>query len=209
MERPTIGIIDYQGLLQAAVNQRAQVIEFLRGHLPYACRDAYIEMTAHSINIIRWHYGSFEYIFDDYAPLELRGAVPEATDIEARLVAVLGCSDPKLCSRDDYRLKGWLGPTEKVFGPGWDKGHYIAHTIGGAVDGIEANVFIQRRDLNRGWSASGKRYRQMENYCVTNPGTFCFSRPIYLDQTARPAFVEFGVLKEGRELWLECFDNRL
>ena len=47
-------------------------------------------------------------------------------------------------------LKDWIGATGKVFGNKWDKGHYIAHTIGGAVDGLEANIFVQRRDLNRG-----------------------------------------------------------
>ena len=207
MEKPSAATVDYHGLLHAAATQPTGLIAFLRGHLPYAWRDAYMEMTTHPVNIVRWHYGSFEYVFDDYASLELRGAVPHTADVEARLVGVLGCSNPKECSRDDYRLKGWLGPTEKIFGSGWDKGHYIAHTIGGAVDGIEANVFIQRRDLNRGWSETGKRFREMEKYCVSNPGTFCFSRPIYSDQTARPTFVEFGVLKENRELWLECFDN--
>jgi hypothetical protein len=63
-------------------------------------------------------------------------------------------------------------------------------TIGSVVDGLEANVFVQRRDLNRGWSPAGKRFREMEKYCVSNRGTFCFSRPFYTDQTAKPAFVE-------------------
>ena len=33
----------------------------------------------------------------------------------------------------------------------------------------------------------------MEKYCVPNFGSFCFSRPLYVDQAAKPAFVEFGV----------------
>src|ERR1035441_7538606 len=81
---------------------------------------------------------------------------------------------------------------------------FIAHSIGGAVDGVEMNVFVQRRDLNRGWSAEGKTYREMESYCSSRSGTFCFSRPIYLDGTARPSFVEFGLLKEDNKLWVEC-----
>ncbi|MBZ5534066.1 MAG: hypothetical protein LAO20_21765 [Acidobacteriia bacterium] len=48
----------------------------------------------------------------------------------------------------------------------------------------------------------------MEKYCVLNPGTFCFSRPFYIEQTAKPAFVEIGLLKIDSELWVECFDNR-
>jgi hypothetical protein len=48
----------------------------------------------------------------------------------------------------------------------------------------------------------------MEDYCAAKMGTFCFSRPIYCDETAKPTFVEFGILKSDRELWVERFDNR-
>lgn len=75
------------------------------------------------------------------------------------------------------------------------------------MDQCELNVFVQRRDLNRGWSDAGKRYRRMEDYCVRNPGTFCFSRPIYTDGSAKPAMLEFGALKTDGELWVELFDN--
>jgi hypothetical protein len=90
----------------------------------------------------------------------------------------------------------------------FDKGHYIAHSIGGAVDRSEMNVFVQRRDLNRGWSPEGKQYRTMEKYSVCHSGTFCFTHPLYDDQTSIPFFIEFGVLKSSDELWVECFDNR-
>ena len=208
MESTLKGRIDYGAVLKAATQSPEGVVKFLTDELPFVWRDAYIEMTLHQVNILRWQHGSFEYVFDDYASLESRGIVPYASDIEARLIGVLGSSSPKTTDRDDYRLKGWIGPTEKIFGRGWDKGHYIAHTIGGAIDGLEANVFVQRRDLNRGWSAAGKRYREMEKYCVSNPHTFCFSRPLYIDQTSKPAFIEFGVLKQSDELWIERFDNR-
>ena len=85
--------------------------------------------------------------------------------------------------------------------------HFIANSMGGAVDRAEMNVFVQRRALNQGWSAQGKVYRRMENYCAEHPGTFCFSRPLYLDATARPTFVEFGLLSQIRGLWVACFDN--
>jgi hypothetical protein len=129
---------------------------------------------------------------------------------EARLVAVLGRSSPRHVrrSRDDYRLRGFIGRTNSEFGTGWDKGHFIAHSIGGAVTGIEANVFIQRRALNRGWSEEGKTYREMERYCHQAPGVFCFSRPLYEDDTSKPAFFEFGVLRGVQDLWVETFDNR-
>lgn len=201
--------IDYASFLEKARNDSGQEISVvLANELPYLWRDTYLEMMPRATNIVRFQYGAFEYIYDDYASLETTGAVPYDSTIEARLVAVSGRSIRQKGKRDDYRLKGWVGATEKAFGPRWDKGHFIAHSIGGAVDQAEANVFVQRRDLNRGWSAAGRRYREMEKYCETNQGTFCFSRPIYLDQSAKPAFVEFGVLKSNFELWVECFENR-
>jgi hypothetical protein len=202
------GAVDYKAVLEEAVRRSVDVVEFLFEELPLLWRDAYVEMTAHPPNVVRWRHGDFEYIYDDYASLEAAGSVPYDPKAEARLVAAVGRSRPKAGARDDYRLKGWVGATEKMFGPAWDKGHFIAHSIGGAVDGLEANVFVQRRDLNRGWSVAGKRFRQMEQYCVLNPGTLCFSRPLYADQTAKPTFVEFGVLKGAGDLWVESFDNR-
>lgn len=207
IKKPANGNVNYQVLLQRALQHSGSLIEFLRDELPYAWRDAYADMTTHPLNLVRFTYGSFEYIFDDYASLEATSVAPCCADIEARLMVVLGCSSPSSLPRDDYRLKGWIGATGKVFGNRWDKGHYIAHTIGGAVDGLEANVFVQRRDLNRGWSTEGKRYREMEKYCSMNKGTFCFSRPLYIDQSSKPAFIEFGILKDGRELCVELFDN--
>lgn len=209
MKSSHAGMLDYQSFLEEAGEcSGEEMVEFLLEESPYLWRDAYREMTSHQTNICCLRHGCFEYIFDDLDSLEASGAVPYDPKAEARLVAVLGRSEPKKTGRDDYRLKGWVGPTEKTFGNCWDKGHFIAHSIGGAVDGMEMNVFVQRRDLNRGWSAEGKRFREMEKYCQLNPGTFCFSRPLYDDQTAKASFVEFGILKRDGELWVECFDNR-
>lgn len=207
MEKSTPGSIDYQSIIEASAFTGAGVIEFLLEELPYLWRDAYVLMTPRETNIVRWQRGTFEYIYDDYASLEAVGTVPYDPSAEARLVAALGRSEPRKTARDDSRLKGWVGATEKMFGRAWDKGHFIAHSIGGAVDGLEANVFVQRRDLNRGWSVAGKRFREMEKYLVVNPSTFCFIRPLYTDQSAKPAFLEFGLLKSDGTLWLECFDN--
>ena len=72
---------------------------------------------------------------------------------------------------------------------------------------MEANVFIQRRSPNRGWSAEGKIYRAMERYCRDQAGTFCFSRPFYGDETSKPSFIEFGVLRAADDLWVQFFDK--
>ena len=209
MEKSNVRMLDYRSVLEKAGDRSPEAVtRFLLEELPYLWRDAYLEITARPTNIVRFKHGAFEYIYDDYASLEASGAVPYHPTAEARLVAVIGRSEPREAPRDDYRLRGWVGQTESMFGPSWDKGHFIAHSIGGAVDGVEANVFIQRRDLNRGWSTEGKRFREMEKYCASNGGTLCFCRPLYVDETSKPGFVEFGILKTGCELWVECFDNR-
>ncbi|MBC7947441.1 MAG: hypothetical protein H7Y42_06150, partial [Chitinophagaceae bacterium] len=100
--------------------------------------------------------------------------------------------------------QGWVGQTEKYLGANTDKGHFMAHTIGG---GLEVNIFAQCRDINRGWSKRGKVYRSMEKHCAKNAGTFCFNRPIYSEDTNRPCMIEFGVLMEDGKLWVEKFDN--
>jgi hypothetical protein len=184
------------------------VIEFLNQELPYVWVDAYKQMMPRYMNIIQVQYGLFNYVFDWHTIFDPNVPTPYLPIIESRLIGVLGQSQPRKARRDDYRLKGWVGSTGQMFGNKWDKGHYVAHSIGGIVDGLEMNVYVQRRDFNRGWSAAGKRFREMERYCALNPETFCFSRPIYTDQTARPTFLEFGVLKSNHEFWVECFDNR-
>jgi hypothetical protein len=201
--------IDYRELLFKLVPGPVEsVISQLVAELPYLWLDAYLAMMSRRTNVIQFRYGTFDYIYDDYASLEAIGVVPADAHTEARLVAVFGRSNPQKRKRDDSRLRGWVGPTETIYGNRWDKGHFIAHSIGGAVDQAEVNVFVQRRELNRGRSAEGRRYVQMEKYCKLRPGTFCFSRPIYSDQSARPSFIEYGILLDGPEFWVERFDNR-
>ena len=86
----------------------------------------------------------------------------------------------------------------------YDKGHFIAHSLGG---GLEINIFPQLRDTNRGWSERGKIFRAMETYCLQHPGTYCFSHPSYLGKSWHPAAIEYGVLKADGELWVERFEN--
>lgn len=199
--------LDYQAVLVAIPGTLEDKIAALAEELPYLWREAYVLTSNRSTSIVRIADGSFEYLYDNYSYLEASGTVPYDSAIEDRVVAVCGRSTPLSRPRDDYRLRGWVGATEKMYGSRFDKGHYIAHSIGGAVDRSEMNVFVQRRDLNRGWSREGKLYRAMEKYCVLHPGTFCFTHPLYQDQTSIPSFVEFGVLKSSDDLWVECFEN--
>jgi len=196
-------LLEYEALLTEAKASSLAVTEFLRQELPYLWRDAYLAMTPRATNIVILTHGTFDYVYDDYATLESTGEVEVDNVTEARLVGAVGVSQPNPANRnhDDSRLRGWVGPTGERFGDNWDKGHFIAHSIGGAVDGLEANVFQQLRKVNRG------RYREMEKYCAANPGTFCFSRPLYRDPSSCPAQVEFGVLRPTGDWWIQVFEN--
>lgn len=197
--------IDYTGLLTKIQDcDREDKIAFLAEELPHQFHAKYLLMTTRKINLWRYFFKGFEYIYDDYSSLEVMGIVPYSPIIESRVIGVLGRSHPTSVTRDAGRLKGWVGPTEKYLGENTDKGHFIAHTIGG---GLEVNIFAQRRDINRGWSARGKIFRSMEKYCARHAGTFCFNRPLYSDETSRPCLIEFGVLLESGELWVEKFEN--
>jgi hypothetical protein len=85
-----------------------------------------------------------------------------------------------------------------------DRGHLIPHLSGGEFG---PNIFRQRRDLNRGWSSQGKRFRALEREAATTPGTFYFGRLLYEDGTAYPTESENGLLR-GETLHVDRFRNR-
>jgi hypothetical protein len=143
-------------------------------------------------------------MYDYYHQLERDGVVTLSPEIEDRVVAVYGCSQPTPEQRDSSRMKGWLGPIRQTLGENTDKGHFIAHASGG---GLAVNLFRQRSDVNQGQSASGKIYRAMERYCADHPGTFCFNRALYNDDSNRPFAIEFGLIKRDLSLWVEQFEN--
>ncbi len=205
---PQANEVNYNAILATVADRGSdEIIAFMVEEFPHLWMEAYLVMTPRQTDIYRIRLGSFEYVYDDYATLAARRVVPYDSEAEARLVAVFGRSAPRDRTRDDYRLRRWVGPTEANFGKSWDKGHFIAHSIGGAVDRAEVNVFVQRRHLNRGWSSEGIRYRKMEKYCRLHPGTFCFNRPLYTNGSAKPTFIEFGLFTVENRLWVEYFDN--
>lgn len=204
-------IEEYKKLL-IEVNQLSyeEVVIHLMESLPSFWVETYKKDSNRLTDICIISNGTYEFIYDDTDSLIVRGIVPEDSKNAARIVAVFGKSSPKKKKRDDCRLRGWVGPTEKIYGgKNWDKGHFIAHSIGGAVDQMELNVFKQKRKFNRGWSSEGKLYRKMEEYCFKNPGIFCYNRPLYTNQSDKPSFLEFGLLKQNKELWVELFNNQI
>ena len=72
----------------------------------------------------------------------------------------------------------------------------------------DMNIFPQLREVNRGWSETGKQYRAMERYVANNPGTFVFSKPVYDDLSTCPASYDYGYLDINLTLIVETFINR-
>jgi hypothetical protein len=197
---PNIALIDYAAeMKKSSCNSLESLANWFEKDLPYLFFESYLKFTNRETGVMTFNHGNFSYLFDETSMIANETA-------ESRLVAAFGKSNPQRIKRDDARLRGWVGQTEKTFGKEYDKGHFIAHSIGGAVDGLEANVFVQKRDVNRGWNGQTK-FRQMEQYCFENANTFCFSRPVYNDDTAKVKYLEFGIIKPDMTLWVEAFDN--
>lgn len=130
--------------------------------------------------------------------------------IDERVVLAYSISTRQLCKRDSSRIRGFPNVNastqseirEKKFDA--DKGHFLGHASGGELD---INLFPQRRELNRGWSEEGKRYRKMERFVAKNTGTFFYHRAIYDDKTWVPSYLEYGVLKNNEIWWTDTFIN--
>lgn len=128
-----------------------------------------------------------------------------------RVVLAYAVSTPQLTARDASRIRGFPNVNESVRAAlgdmafTVDKGHYLGHASGGVLD---INLFPHRRDLNRGWSSDGKRFREMERYVATYPGTFFYHRPTYDDDTWIPASLEYGVLVDNQTWWAGTFRNK-
>lgn len=128
-----------------------------------------------------------------------------------RVVVAYALSTKQLTRRDSARIRGFPNvnaSVRKALGASAfmvDKGHFLGHASGGTLD---INLFPQRRELNRGWSEEGKRFRKMEKYVADHSGTFFYHRPFYDDDTWVPEILEYGVLLEDTNWWIEHFHNK-
>jgi hypothetical protein len=128
-----------------------------------------------------------------------------------RVLLAYAISVDQLMKRDISRMRGFpnvnvsvqVALNENAFFA--DKGHFLGHASGGILD---INLFPHRRELNRGWSEEGKRFRKMERYVADHPGTFFYHRPEYDDDTWIPTRLEYGVLQDDSEWWVEIFQNK-
>lgn len=126
-----------------------------------------------------------------------------------RVIAAYGITTPELVSgvkpREGARMAYYYRNFVRRYDESkYDTGHFIAHAMGG---GMDINLFPQKREVNRGYSAEGSIYRKMERYASEHPETLVFSRPLYFDDTWRPYFLEYGILKKDSGLWIKVFEN--
>ena len=128
-----------------------------------------------------------------------------------RVCFAYAISVPQLMKRDAARMRGFPNlnvSVQKALGESAfaaDRGHFLGHASGGELD---INLFPHRRELNRGWSAEGKRFRQMEAFVANHYGTFFYHGALYDDESWIPAQLEYGVLREDGIWWVERFHNK-
>lgn len=128
------------------------LIGFLRQHLPVKWIEVYSATASHVVSVVKLKRETFEYYFDLYSGLEALGEVTFDQRIRDRVIGVLGTSAPRRAPRHGSLQNGCLDLPEELVHSPRDKGYFIAHSIGG---GLDVNVFLQDRRLNRGLSGAG------------------------------------------------------
>lgn len=140
-------------------------------------------------------FGPFTYLFDS----SLDGRTdPDAPD--TRLLAAWGRADPTAGFGDRRTLRRFPLPP----GAGRDRGHLIAMSAGA---GDYVNLVPQDSALNRGHSSEGKRWRQLEESIVRDPGAFVFVAVHYDDVTDIPTAFDYLVVHTNGSRRFESFAN--
>jgi hypothetical protein len=147
-------------------------------------------------SLLRFVQSGATYLFD------LSSAV--GAEQEDRTLAAWTMTPATVSKRDVSYQRGFPLPPDPD-GTLVDRGHLIPHLSGGEFG---PNIFRQRRDLNRGWSSQGKRFRALEREAAATPGTFYFGHLLYEDTSAYPTEIETGLLR-GQALHVDRFRNRV
>lgn len=201
---------------------RAAFKAWLSVALPVQWLDSYARSTAGEVNVVSIAVQQYEFLFDlaqervvavcglswkDKSPRDTKymseflGAVKSERKIR-ELVSGLDSRHAK--ERRESAAKTWKDRFFEEHGTEYDRGHFISLRQGGVYD---INLFPQRADVNRG-RGPWRVYRDMETECVNQPGTFCFSRPLYADLTWVPSELEYGVAHAPEHMTVRKFPNR-
>lgn len=120
---PSQCVIDHARLRRAAkADTVAELITYLRKHLPVKWQQVYTATTSHAANIVRVEQGTFEYFCDSYSGLETLGEIAFDQRVRDRVIGVLGMSAPMRKRRRASFPDGWLEQPEELDGSNRDKG---------------------------------------------------------------------------------------
>lgn len=203
--------VDYEELITLyQPNKDDEYVEFIKKILPeleYIWCELYSKMSGEPIDeyMLSFEKNGFTTIFDNPTWRKGDGNHHLSEDFtEDRTIGCYGFSSKQLRNRkiNDYYMK--YDESRTWSDRDTDRGHYIAHAIGGDIN---ANIFPQRRDINRGLSPQGLVYKKIEKHLRDHEGIFCFTRPIYFDFSIRPHFIEFGYITPELHVVVEYFDN--
>lgn len=181
--------IDYARLIEEHAVSRADWDRFVRGSLVDRWMADYRRMSGWPPRVLEIAQDDLTYLFDA-APTLVEQRRGQGDD---RLVAVWGCSHAAARARDGARMAGFLPGRARWSAAKRDRGHFVAHAAGG---GMDLNLFPQAAGLNRGSTAQGRRWRELERYAARHPGTPLFVRPIYDGASWVTAELDFAVLTE-------------
>jgi len=199
--------IDYNSILNSIdVNDgyRNQITNILP-KMTHFWKQSYCKMGNLRPYIMSFQFDTYEVLYDqiEVYPDDETDTLADSY-IEERTIVAYGYSSKSQNERYTNDKNMRVDDQRKWADKETDRGHFIAHSLGG---NIWVNIFPQRRDINRGTSESGKRYKMMENYLLKNEGIFCFLRPIYFDFYNRPYLIEYGYIDKNFELVIELFEN--
>jgi len=217
-------MIAYGPIIATVSIQHRDFQEYVAGFLSDRWCYQYHDMPAGDGEIVQMHLDGYEFLFDlmqdrVVAAYGVSWYNPAKRDAE-RMGGFLGrvtsqsgldrlaarASTPaEAQARQKAAGKSFRERFFEEFGTAYDRGHFISLRQGGVYD---VNLFPQRADINQGKSERGKVYRAMETKCVTEGGIFCFSRPIYDDETWVPCRLEYGLARDPSDYWIEVFPNK-
>lgn len=191
--------VDYAAALRGAgVIDYPAVAQRLLSDLPPKWHLQYREMCRHEATILTAvHAGMFVHV--DLAPEQARRERPRPND---RVVVAYGRSNYNFEGRDDARVKAFLtGRPADAEGESIENGGLTSRGKGGP-----GAIRFPRRLYRYGdWSPRDRVLAEMERHCAANSGAFFFARPIYGDDTSTPRAVEYGVLRDVSDFWIERF----
>ena len=118
-------------------------------------------------------------------------------------IAAWGLSEPQKRPRDETYQRNYPSLNGRASRP-LDKGHMVPHQSGGDMG---QDIFPQDRELNRGWSDEGKRYRALEREIGRTPSSLFVHRQIHIDATDFLGWIELAILR-GADVSIEGFQNR-